>query len=160
MIDARSFLVWACFVAGISKKREEPSRPAQATVLFLAEGYTTGAIAREMQITAHQAARYVRESLATLAAQEWDDVEIQTFELMAEQVSAEESPRQHFAALLDALRNSQDPTPRTVEYDALGRPVGGRSPLVDVDRAMSACAGIMTFPAKMQNHLTRAGVCP
>ncbi len=160
MIEPRSFLVWACFVSGLSKKREEPSRPAQATVLFLVDGYSNAAIAREMQITAHQAARYVRESLAVLAAQEWTEVEADLFERMAARITEEESARDHFQVLLEAIRNSQDPTPRTVEYDANGRPIGGRSPLVDVDRAMSACVGIESHPAKMPRKLKLQGFCP
>lgn len=162
MIDPRGFLVWAMKVSGITPDKPDAalSRPAQATVLLLVDGYSTTVIAREMNISAHQVAQYVRETVSTLSAQEWTQDETALFEHVAQKLKGEETVYDHFAALLDAIRNSQDPTPRTIEYDANGRAIGGRSPLVDVDIARAACRGIREFPSKMKSSLTYAGCSP
>ncbi len=135
-------------------------RQRHAVVLFLAEGYSHAAIGAEMSLSSHQAAKLVRQALKTLAVQEWDPVEVDCFERMASGVSEDESPRQHFSALLEAIRNSQDATPRPATYDSNGRRVASRDPLVDVETAMRACSGIQAYPAKLQRNLTVGADCP
>lgn len=148
-LDPRQFLVWALTVSGVTREGKPLSCPARALILACIDGYSNVAIGREMEITADRAGHYVRESIQKLAAQEWEPFEVEMFHDMARKATEGETIHEHFRVLLEAIRNSQDATPRTVEYDVNGRAIGGRSPLVDVDTAIVACEGIRTLPAKL-----------
>ncbi len=151
-LDFRSFLVWACARARV------PKRPTEAIVLILAEGYSPPAAGAAMQprATTDKAGEYYRRAVARLAECHWEPHELLLFEQAVEEAEMEETQRQHARALLEACRNSQDPTPRTRVYDSLGRPVGAHEPLVDLQDAERIVRRTPTKPAVYKLPVTRA----
>jgi hypothetical protein len=136
MSDLKAFVAWACRVAGCSERQIE------LVVMIYGEGYTQGAAAAAMGLTVSKAGEYAREGIRRLQVSEWDDHELLQWDRVIDAAQAahgEESLIEHARGLLDAVRNSQDPTPRTIDYDSNGRPIGGRSPLVDLDAAVRIC---------------------
>lgn len=147
MNDLKAFVAWACRVAGCSQ------RQIDIIVLIYGEGYSQGAAAAAMKLTVSEAGRYAREGVRRLQVSEWDDHELLQWERvldMAKAAHGDEPLIEHARGLLDAVRNSQDPTPRSYDYDENARPVAQRSPLVDLDDALTICrdlAAIRKNPA-------------
>jgi hypothetical protein len=144
MIDVREFLVWACGVSKLSPRQTE------AVVLVLAEGYRPAATAAHMGVSTNTACCYYREGAEKLAVQEWQSHELELFERMVEATTDDETAMGHAIALLAAVRNSQDPTPRPAEYDSNGRRVASRDPLVDVEDVLRIGRNTRTLPSKLR----------
>lgn len=139
MTDIKAFVAWACETAYCS------ARQLQVIVLIYGEGYSQSAAAAAMGLTVSKAGEYAREGIRRLQVAEWDSHELDCWQRVldaATKAHGDEPLIEHARGLLEAVRNSQDPTPRTLQYDENARPVAHRSPLVDLDDAVRICRNL------------------
>ena len=140
--DFREFLEWAC--------KQAKCYPTEAKALELAaiDGYANVAIAEEMKIALYSAQAYTYRALQKLAVQEWGEWEVSQFEGLVSAIRRGSDVEVEARETLDAIRNSQDPTPRPCEYDDNGRPVARRDPQVSIGQMILIILGTRSFPAK------------